>query len=72
MVSAPHDNIPQQSHYPLIFFLYVPTKFAIDFLFLMRTYGLLRVIIRHIDRACFPKLPPAQGCNEVRTSPGAL
>lgn len=72
MVSAPHDNIPQQSRSPLISFLHIPTNFAIDFLFFMGSYGLLTVSIRYIDRACFPKLPPAQGGKEVRTSPGTL
>lgn len=68
MVSASHHHIHQQSRSPLISFLHIPTNFAIDFLFLMGNYSLLRVIICDIDRACVPMLPPAQGGKGVRTA----
>lgn len=72
MVSTSHHNVPHQSRYPLISFQYIPTKFAIDFLFFICSYDLLRVIIRLIDRACVSKLPPSDGGKGVRARAGAF
>jgi hypothetical protein len=67
MISASHGNVPEQSQSALLSFLRIPVSFANDFLFLMGSYGLLRVTIRYINGACFSRLPPAQGGKWVRT-----
>lgn len=38
----------------------------------MGSYGLHRVIIRYINRACISKLPPAQGGKWVRIGPDTI